>query len=85
MALGEREAAERGFRDALYLDRSFAMAHYLLARHLLAQGRVADGRRSMTNALRIAAALPPDAELAEGDGMTAGAMAAAARHAIGTA
>ncbi|KQN37613.1 hypothetical protein ASG37_11320 [Sphingomonas sp. Leaf407] len=84
MAAGERERAERGFRDALYLDRSFAMAHYLLGRHLLAQGRTDDGRRSLTNALRVAAALPPDAELAEGEGMTAGAMAAAARHAITT-
>ncbi|MEP9402154.1 protein-glutamate O-methyltransferase CheR [Sphingomonas sp. VNH70] len=84
MALGERAVAERGFRDALYLDRSFAMAHYLLARNLLADGRTDDGRRSLTNALRLAAALPPDAELAEGDGMTAGALAAAARHAIRT-
>ncbi len=84
MAAGERERAERGFRDALYLDRSFAMAHYLLGRHLLAAGRIDDGRRSLTNALRVAAALPPDTELAEGEGMTAGAMAAAARHAIAT-
>jgi chemotaxis protein methyltransferase CheR len=83
MALGEREIAERGFRDALYLDRSFAMAHYLLGRHLLAQGRDVDGKRSLTNALRLAAALPAEAELTEGDGMTAGAMVAAVRHAIG--
>ncbi len=83
MALGEREVAERGFRDALYLDRSFAMAHYLLGRQLLASGRTTDGHRSLTNALRLADTLPADAELPEGDGMTAGAMVAAVRATLG--
>ncbi len=83
MALGERETAERGFRDALYLDRSFAMAHYLLGRQLLASGRTTDGHRSLTNALRLADTLPADAELPEGDGMTAGAMVAAVRATLG--
>ncbi len=83
LASGDKDSAERAFRDALYLDRSFAMAHYQLGHHLLAQGRAPDARRSLTNALRVASALAPDTELAEGDGMTAGAMAAAIRHAIG--
>lgn len=59
------------------------MAHYQFGHYLLAQGRAPDGRRSLTNALRVATSLAPDAELAEGDGMTAGAMAAAIRHTIG--
>jgi len=83
LASGDKDRAERAFRDALYLDRSFAMAHYQFGHYLLAQGRAPDGRRSLTNALRVATALAPDTELAEGDGMTAGAMAAAIRHAIG--
>ncbi len=83
LASGDKDQAERAFRDALYLDRSFAMAHYQFGHYLLAQGRAPDGRRSLTNALRVATSLAPDAELAEGDGMTAGAMAAAIRHTIG--
>lgn len=83
LASNDKERAERAFRDALYLDRSFAMAHYQFGHYLLAQGRAPDGRRSLTNALRVASALAPDTELREGDGMTAGAMAAAIRHAIG--
>lgn len=83
LASGDKDRAERAFRDALYLDRSFAMAHYQLGHHLLAQGRQPDARRSLTNALRVASMLAPDTELAGGDGMTAGAMTAAIRHAIG--
>lgn len=79
MALGEKERAERGFRDALYLDTGFVMAHYLLGRHLLAEGRTVDGRRSLTNALRAASTLPPDLPLPEGDGLTAGSVVTAAR------
>lgn len=84
LATGDKDRAERAFRDALYLDRSFAMAHYQFGHYLLAQGRAPDGRRSLTNALRVANTLAPDTELAEGDGMTAGAMTAAIRHMIGT-
>ena len=83
LATGDKDRAERAFRDALYLDRSFAMAHYQFGHYLLAQGRAPDGRRSLTNALRVASALAPETELAEGDGMTAGAMTAAIRHTIG--
>ncbi len=83
LAAGDKDRAERAFRDALYLDRSFAMAHYQFGHYLLAQGRDPDGRRSLTNALRVASGLDPTTELAEGDGMTAGAMTAAIRHAIG--
>lgn len=83
LAEGDKDSAERAFRDALYLDRSFAMAHYQFGHYLLAQGRQPDGKRSLTNALRVAAALDPATELAEGEGMTAGAMTAAIRHIIG--
>lgn len=83
LASNDKERAERAFRDALYLDRSFAMAHYQFGHYLLAQGRAPDGRRSLTNALRVATALAPDTELPEGDGMTAGSMAIAIRHMIG--
>jgi chemotaxis protein methyltransferase CheR len=83
LALGEDSEAEAGFRRALYLDKNFAMAHYLLGRHLIAKGRQEEGRRSLANALHAAAAYPTEAELPEGDGMTAGALAAAVRSTIG--
>lgn len=82
LALGDEDRAEQGFRKALYLDNRFAMAHYLLGRQLLAQGRTDDGRRALANAARVVAALDPQAELAEGDGITAGALAAAVRSVL---
>jgi chemotaxis protein methyltransferase CheR len=82
LALGETARAEEGFRKALYLDNSFAMAHYLLGRHLIADGRAAEGRRMLANAMRAAAALDPAAELPEGDGMTAADLIAAVRSAL---
>ncbi|KQM85232.1 hypothetical protein ASE70_17935 [Sphingomonas sp. Leaf22] len=85
LAGDDRDSAERAFRDALYLDGSFAMAHYQFGHYLLAQGRQPDGKRSLTNALRVAAALDPATELTGGDGMTAGAMTAAIRHIMGSA
>lgn len=82
LALGEKARAERGFRNALYLDNRFAMGHYLLGRHLLAEGRADEGRRALGNALRAVRDLPADAELVEGDGMTAAMLADAARSAL---
>lgn len=82
LALGEKARAERGFRNALYLDNRFAMGHYLLGRHLLAEGRVDEGRRALENALRVVRDLPGDTALAEGDGMTAAMLADAARSAM---
>ncbi|RXZ35632.1 protein-glutamate O-methyltransferase CheR [Sphingomonas desiccabilis] len=85
LALGDGVRAERGFRSALYLDNGFAMAHYLLGRHLLAHGRDAEGSRALRNAARAAAGMPEDAELPEGDGMTAGNLVAAVRATLGGA
>lgn len=85
LALGDGARAERGFRNALYLDSSFAMAHYLLGRQLLADGRTPDGERALRNAARVAATLPPEVFLMEGDGMTAAALLAAVRASVGGA
>lgn len=85
LALGDGVRAERGFRSALYLDNGFAMAHYLLGRHLLAHGRTAEGNRALRNAARAAAGMANDAELPEGDGMTAGSLVAAVRATLGGA
>jgi chemotaxis protein methyltransferase CheR len=65
------EEAEKSFLKCIYLDKSFAMAHYHLGLLLLSDGRTGPGRRALANAARIAAALPDDRLLDEADGLTA--------------
>ncbi|WP_279356783.1 CheR family methyltransferase [Methylobacterium indicum] len=77
------EEAERAFRGALYLDKGFVMAHYHLGLTLVAAGRTEAGRRAIANALRLAAHLPADAILPEGDGLTAADLSGAARPFLG--
>ncbi len=70
-ALGRPGEAESSFLKSIYLDKSFAMAHYHLGLLLLAERRSGPGRRALTNAARIAAAMPDDRLLDEADGLTA--------------
>lgn len=77
------DEAERAFRGALYLDKGFVMAHYHLGLTLIAAGRREAGRRAVANALRLAATLPAEAVLPEGDGLTAGDLSGAARPLLG--
>ncbi|MGO4524576.1 CheR family methyltransferase [Microvirga sp. 2MCAF35] len=69
--LRRADDAEKSFLKSIYLDKSFAMAHYHLGLLLLAEGRLTPGRRALTNAARIAAAMPDDDPLDEADGLTA--------------
>jgi chemotaxis protein methyltransferase CheR len=78
-ARGAAPQAEQAFRRAIALRDDFAMAHYQLGLLLLEQGHASPGRKAIAIAARIAQALPADAPLAEGDGMTASALRAAAR------
>ncbi|QFU18002.1 protein-glutamate methyltransferase [Microvirga thermotolerans] len=70
-ALEKPAAAEEAFRRSIYLDKSFAMAHYHLGLLLVADGRRGAGRRSLANAGRIASGLPGETVLDEADGITA--------------
>jgi chemotaxis protein methyltransferase CheR len=70
-ALRRADEAENSFLKSIYLDKSFAMAHYHLGLLLLAERRSGPGRRALTNAARIAAAMPDDRLLDEADGLTA--------------
>jgi len=79
-ARGEAAAAEAALRRALYLDSGFVAAHYQLGLLLLDRGAAEAGRRSIANAARLARALPGDAVLEEGDGMTAETLLGLARH-----
>ncbi|WP_182179059.1 CheR family methyltransferase [Methylobacterium radiotolerans] len=84
--LGRDAEAERALRAALYLDRSFVMAHYHLGLLLIALQRPSEAVRALDNAVALSQALGPDTALPEGDGASAGeiaASAAAARAALG--
>ncbi len=59
---------------------------YALNRHALATGpNLQKFGRALANALRAAAIAPADAELPQGDGMTAAMLAATLRHALAAA
>lgn len=73
-ALGAGREAEAAFRRAIYLDRNFALAHHHLGLLLVDSGRERAGRRSIGHAARIASAMDGTLLLAQGDGMTAGAL-----------
>ncbi|SDA23729.1 chemotaxis protein methyltransferase CheR [Methylobacterium sp. UNC378MF] len=84
--LGRDAEAERALRAALYLDRGFVMAHYHLGLLLIALQRPHEAVRALDNAVAFSQALGPDTALPEGDGASAGeiaASAAAARAALG--
>jgi chemotaxis protein methyltransferase CheR len=70
-ALNQPADAQQAFRRSVYLDKSFAMAHYHLGLQLLADGQPGPGRRALANAARIAGSMPDDQVLAEADGATA--------------
>lgn len=69
--------AEAALRRALYLDRSFALAHHRLALVLLSRARKDEARRAFKAAMELARHMPADAPMPEGDGVTAGAFAEA--------
>lgn len=77
--LQRREEAADSLRHALYLKPDYVLAHYLLGRLMLGEKSPADSRRHLRNAKNILAEMPPDEEIAETGGMTAGSMLAAIR------
>ena len=68
--------AREELQRALYLDSRFALAHVLLGELARAGGEEPAARRHFRTARDIAAALPRDAVLAGGEGMSAGNLAA---------
>jgi len=71
--------AEAALRRALYLDRSFVVAHHRLGVLLLAVGRHAEARRSLQIAAQLAEAAEPCMVLPDGDGVSAKELRDAAR------
>jgi chemotaxis protein methyltransferase CheR len=81
--LAKVEEAERSLRQALYLDRSFALAHYHLGLVLKRAGRMSPSQRSFANVLRVLAGLPDDSALRGGRGVTAVRLKELARMQLG--
>jgi chemotaxis protein methyltransferase CheR len=63
--------AKEALRRAIYLDRSFALAHFHLATCLQANGEAAQARKSFWNAIRLLDERSPDERLEHADGLTA--------------
>jgi chemotaxis protein methyltransferase CheR len=69
--LGRAGEPERSLRQAIYLDRNFALAHYYLGLALKRKGQIAAAARSFRNVLKSLAGLPDDATLTAGPEITA--------------
>ena len=63
--------AARCFRQAIYLDPHFAIAHFNLGKLAMAEGRKTESRNHLQHVLDILETLPEDFILACGEGMTA--------------
>ncbi len=68
--LGIIDESERSLRQAIYLDRKFAMAHYHLGLALKRDRKIRAAARSFGNVLKVLAGMPDDAIVAAGPGIT---------------
>ena len=69
---GESAQAIVQLKKALYLDPNFVLAHFSLANLYQEMGREGEAARHRTQAIRLAAKMPPDAVVPGSDGLTAG-------------
>jgi chemotaxis protein methyltransferase CheR len=75
---------ERSLRQALYLDRNFALAHYHLGLALKRDGEIAGAARSFGNVLKVLNSMPDDAAVTAGRGITAISLKKLARMHLGS-
>jgi len=68
--LGIVDQSERSLRQAIYLDRSFALAHYHLGLALKRDRQTGAAARSFENVLRVLAGTPDLAIVTAGPGLT---------------
>ena len=80
--LNQPERAIKGLRKAIFLDQSFAEAHFHLGLILMAQGKGQAGLKNLENALSLALSLEADTALLETPGMTMGELAETLRREI---
>jgi len=76
---GANREAREALRRAIYLDRSFVLAHYHLGASFQAEGDRAAARRSFNAVLRLARAMEPNEPMLHGDGITASEVIGLAR------
>lgn len=67
--LGEGQSAEESLKRALFLNRTYVMAHYHLGLIQFHRGNRVSGRRHLANAARLSLALPQETALLDGDGL----------------
>ena len=69
--LGIADEAERSLRQAIYLDRNFALAHYHLGLALKRDRKLRAAERSFGNVLKVLDGMPDDAMVRAGESVTA--------------
>jgi chemotaxis protein methyltransferase CheR len=69
--LGQAAEAQRCLRQAIYLDRNFALAHYQLGLALERDRQMPAAARSFGNVLKVLASVQDDAIVTAGSGVTA--------------
>jgi chemotaxis protein methyltransferase CheR len=69
--LGRAAEAQRWLRQAIYLDRNFALAHYQLGLALERDRQMPAAARSFANVLKVLASAADDAIVTAGSGVTA--------------
>ncbi len=72
---GKDAEALESLRGVLYLDPSFALAHFSLGNLAFKQGRQDEGERHFMNTLDILSRFKPDGVIHESEGITAGRLA----------
>jgi chemotaxis protein methyltransferase CheR len=71
--VGAHEAAKQSYRQAIYLDRKFALAHYYLGLALRDENDP-QAARCFGNVLKLLSRMPAEQEVFEGGGTTAGSL-----------
>jgi chemotaxis protein methyltransferase CheR len=69
--LGRAAEAQRWLRQAIYLDRNFALAHFQLGLALERDRQMPEAARSFGNVLKVLATTPDEAMVTAGYGVTA--------------
>lgn len=77
--MGLPAEAERSLRQAIYLDRNFAMAHYQLGLTLQRGKNPRQANRCFENVLELLSGMRDEEPLGDGDGVTVGGLKKLAR------
>ena len=79
-SLGQCEQAIEALRHTIYLARNWVLPRFTLAALYRQVGQTAQARRELRNVIALTAAMPPEATIPGGDGLTAARLRAAAER-----